>query len=1652
MEGDVGVQTRTGYERLTAEEMDEQRAQSIAYQYLCRLEEAKRWMEACLNEELPAPTELEEGLRNGVLLAKLGNYFAPNVVPVKKIYDYEQARFKVSGLHFRHTDNINYWRKAMVEIGLPMIFYPETTDVYDKKNMPRVIYCIHALSLYLFRLGLAPQIHDLCGKVKFTEEEINNMKRELDKYGIQMPAFSKIGGILANELSVDEAAMHAAVIAINKAVEKGSAEETGIALRNPSAMLLNLDDCLVTVYLEVLQQARAEKAVSARNRINIQFCEEKDIYEEYLTQVEIQGNINKINVHAALEMVDESLERRDPLVLYSALESSSLCLRSLLRENADWYLEQLSLDRQQKALDLGCADVLDKEELQQGVFMANQNAVRTLKTERAVFHINAAIKKGIAKETLKELMNANAELPDVYHCASELYQQELAILQAQKIQGALLHEELFVAVEMLSAVALINKALEAGDANEFWKALISPSAGLADIDEEMAQRYYEELRTLKENAVKAKAGMLTWNDLQSGLNDVNSLVQHEHDRVVSIELINQALQLGNPQDTLAALLLPSVGLSDILEANGRRYYDVLLRAKQKKAKDSNDPAAELWLDEIQQGVWKANQESKNTLKLSLGLAALNQAVKEGRPLQTLKVLSLPELGLCSVVPQCAAAYQRELYTLKMAKMCEGENHSPWVRQKVRCGGCYYFHLQRLEGTWDRPEDFAENKTHLDRDEVQYIITQVTASYDKECLWKASIPFIVRLQARARGYLLRRQLQSRKCFLQRHVPAIITIQSHWRRFLQQRAYQERLCFLQANSVSAVKIQAWVRMWLAQSKYRARLRHFKNNVDSIIKIQAFFRANKAREDYRMLVCSQNPPLSVVRKFTHLLEQNNVDIIQEKELLRLREEVVRTIRSNQQLENDLNLMDLKIGLLVRNRITLQEVVLHSKKLTRKNKEQLSDMMALDKQKGLKSLNKEKREKLEAYQHLFYLLQTQPIYLAKLIFQMPHNRTTKFMESVIFMLYNYASDCREAYLLLQLFTTALREEIKSRVDQVHEIVKGNPTVIRLLVSFYRNTRGQNALRQILGPTIKEVLQDKSINIKTDPVDIYKTWINQTESQTGQKSSLPYDVTPEKALLHPEVQRRLNVSVCNLKSMTDKFLTAITSNLDQLPYGMRFIAKVLKNSLCAKFPGTAIADIYKIVGNLLYYRYMNPAVVAPDGFDIVDYSAGVVLHPEHRRTLGSIARVLQHAAANKLFEGDSAHLQALNDYISQTHLRFRKFFKAACEVPDPEERFNMNEYSEMVALNKPVIYITLEELINTHRLLLEHQDSIAPDHDDPLHELLDDLGEVPTVQSLIGESMVQPTDPNAEQLLANYGKIEVSLTLANKFDIFKSSEDQPDIKGLLLSTKQLIIDVIKAQQGDSLPLILRTAASVEQEAEHFRIMQIRALQDARSPEKLKRNQSIIADSNLSMEEKKRKILRNVRKLEALGVLDSHTKYTQLLNDISKDIRNQRRYRQRRQAELVKLRQTLQSLHAKSAFYGEQIDYYNQYIKTCLDNLTSKEKLNNKVANGKGKKEKRPILSYTAARLHEKGVLLEVEDLPVSQFRNVIFDIVRCEEEVGTFQVKARFMGVDMEKFPLRYQDLLQLQYEGVAVMKMLKAKVNVNLLIFLLNKKFFKK
>uniref|UniRef100_A0A8C8BQ28 IQ motif containing GTPase activating protein 2 n=1 Tax=Otus sunia TaxID=257818 RepID=A0A8C8BQ28_9STRI len=1484
--------------RLSAEEMDERRRQNIAYEYLCHLEEAKRWMEVCLEEELPPTTELEEGLRNGVYLAKLAKFFAPNVVSGKKIYDVEQTRYKRSGLHFRHTDNTVQWLRAMESIGLPKIFYPETTDVYDRKNIPRMIYCIHALSLYLFKLGLAPQIQDLLGKVDFTEEEISNMRKELEKYGIQMPPFSKIGGILASELSVDEAALHAAVIAINEAIEKGIAEQTIATLRNPNAMLLNVDEELAQDYQNELFEAKRRKESNARLKNGTISEEERDVYEELLTQAEIQGNINKINKLIAVDNINTAIRNCDP------------------------------------------------------------------------------------SKTLVALMKPEAQLPVVHSFAAAVYQTELFNLQQQNAVNYLAYDELSIAVEMLSAVVLLNQALENKDILNTKNHLRNPCIGFNNLEEENFQRYADTLLSIKSEASSQGQDYLSWNDIQNCIDMVNIQIQEENERIIAIGNINEAIDQGNPEKTLETLLLPSAKLQDVRPVNARHYQDVLHDAKAQKCKVRALTVAYKTLNFL----------CHYFILVAVGTSMINKSLEKGDSQPILMILQT-KFGL-RVIPECAEIYFRNLSEAKNLKIREDSNESPWIKLVMKNRYNYYYNVETEESACVAPEGVVPKTSWLTGAEIQSIVGQVTADYNREQLWLANENLIVELQARARGFLVRKNYQERKAYLQNQEP------------------------------SAIKIQG---------------------CSVLCQLTRLFTST--------IVGAENPPLTVLRKFAYLLDQSDLDFQEELEVTRLREEVVTKIRSNQQLEKDLNLMDIKIGLLVKNRITLQDVVLHNKKLNKKSKSQLEEMVMVDKQ-GIKGLSKERRKKLEAYQNLFYLLQTNPTYLAKLIFQMPQNKSTKFMDTVIFTLYNYASNQREEYLLLKLFKTALEEEIHSKVDQIQDIVTGNPTVIKMVVSFNRGARGQNTLRQLLAPVVKEIMEDKSLIINTSPVDVYKSWVNQLEMQTGEASKLPYDVTTEQALTHTEVVSKLESSIQSLRAVTDKVLMSIFSSLNMMPYGMRYIAKVLKSSLHEKFPDATEDELLKIVGNLLYYRYMNPAIVAPDGFDIIDMTAGGQIHPDQRRNLGCVAKVLQHAASNKLFEGESEHLSSMNTYLSLTYQKFRNFFQAACDVPEPEEKFNIDEYSDMVTLSKPVIYISIEEIINTHSLLLEHQDAIATEPNDLLNELLEGLGPVPDVESFLGEGAVDPNDPNRESTLNQLAKTEISLSLTSKYEL-REGEDQ-DLKSLMIKTKRLIVDVIRTQPGDTLLEILETPATAQQ-VSAILFVEKRAILDSKTPEKMKHSQRIFEDGQLPIEQKKRKIQRNLRTLEQAGLVSSTTKYQEIINEIAKDIRNQRRYRHHRKAELVKLQQTLNALNSKTAFYEEQINYYNTYIKTCLDNLTRKNSRRSIKLDGKeevkgSKKLKQTSLKYTAARLHEKGVILEIEDLQANQFKNVLFDITPGEE-VGDFEIKAKFLGVEMEKVQLHFQDLLQMQYEGVAVMKMFdKAKVNVNLLIFLLNKKFYGK
>ena len=51
-------------------------------------------------------------------------------------------------------------------------------------------------------------------------------------------------------------------------------------------------------------------------------------------------------------------------------------------------------------------------------------------------------------------------------------------------------------------------------------------------------------------------------------------------------------------------------------------------------------------------------------------------------------------------------------------VCPGDNRGAWTRVRADDGSLFYFHLNRLEGTWERPDGFTYNSVFMDRHEIQ----------------------------------------------------------------------------------------------------------------------------------------------------------------------------------------------------------------------------------------------------------------------------------------------------------------------------------------------------------------------------------------------------------------------------------------------------------------------------------------------------------------------------------------------------------------------------------------------------------------------------------------------------------------------------------------------------------------------------------------------------------------------------------------------------------------------------------------------------------------------------------------------------------------------------------------------------------------------
>lgn len=158
----------------------------------------------------------------------------------------------------------------------------------------------------------------------------------------------------------------------------------------------------------------------------------------------------------------------------------------------------------------------------------------------------------------------------------------------------------------------------------------------------------------------------------------------------------------------------------------------------------------------------------------------------------------------------------------------------------------------------------------------------------------------------------------------------------------------------------------------------------------------------------------------------------------------------------EQYIDQLDIKIALLVKNKITLDEVIKHQKRFTGHVGNLLSNVdLSSSDPFDLKALNKNSRRKLELYQTLFFALQTQPVYLARFFRRVREqalpDKEIKKIETLVMGLFGYAQKRREEYYLLKLISRSIKEEV-DMCDGIQDYLKGNFFWGRLMMNYIRS------------------------------------------------------------------------------------------------------------------------------------------------------------------------------------------------------------------------------------------------------------------------------------------------------------------------------------------------------------------------------------------------------------------------------------------------------------------------------------------------------------------------------------------------------------------------------------------------------------------------
>ena len=779
--------------------------------------------------------------------------------------------------------------------------------------------------------------------------------------------------------------------------------------------------------------------------------------------------------------------------------------------------------------------------------------------------------------------------------------------------------------------------------------------------------------------------------------------------------------------------------------------------------------------------------------------------------------------------------------------------------------------------------------------------------------------ITKLQSFARGGILRKHTEALLDDLRSHTVQITQLQALSRAVLLRNDIGMVLGELEAEEESIIATQAVAKAFLVRVKFAEKQRFFRENMEKVVKLQSFVRGKLQGEAYKSLTTGKNPPVNTVKNFVHLLNDSDFDFNEEIEFERLRKTVVQQVRQNEMAEQYIDQLDIKIALLVKNKITLDEVVKHQKNFGGHSGNLLvNTSMVSGNQFDLKALNKNSRKKLESYQQLFFTLQTQPQYLARLFKRVREQGTAerdcKRIETLMMGLFGYAQKRREEYYLLKLIARSVKEEVDG-VGNIQEYLRGNFFWSKLFANYTRSPRDRKYLRELLGPLIHtNIIEDPALDLESDPMQIYRSAINNEELRTGRPSERPLDIPREVAIKDPETRDLFIDHLRDLREISDQFLLALESLQHKMPYGIRFICQQMFESLVQRFSREPQRHLLQIVSHWLWRFYLQPALTAPESMGVVEKQ----LTPLQKRNLGEVAKVLNQVASGRLFGGENIYLQPLNAYAGSAIERMSLIFGNIISVADAENTFDIDEFNDLYARTKPTLYIKMADVFSIHNLVAADLHHICPNIDDMLREIVQELGSA----------------KNNETEMLGVTSTEIQMTLNPKLHDIEDPE--AEVKALFMETKRCVLYIIRVQSGPNLMDILVRPVTREEEQKWHALLQDEFADGSNTRGAYSDANTLVDIKSMSYTELKRTALENVMHLERLGRISRSNFFQDVLNAIALDIRTKSRRRVQRQRELEGVRLTLGNLGEKAEWLESQRKSYDNYIEQAMMTLQKK--------------------------------------------------------------------------------------------------------------------